>query len=53
MESTLKCCLLSMALIALDFLLDLVEDARPELTNMSPHEYPLSTKAGAWHALGC
>lgn len=46
MESALKPCLCSLALIALDLLLDFVEDARPELSNVSANEYPVSTKAG-------
>lgn len=50
MESALKPCLRSLALIALDLLLDFVEDARPELSNVSANEYPDCTKAGSVHA---
>jgi len=53
MESTLKSCLRSMALIAVDLLLDFVEDARLELSNVSANEYPVSTKVRARHTLCC
>lgn len=40
MKSTLKPCLHSMALIAVDLLLDLVEDAGPELSDVPSNEHP-------------
>lgn len=42
-----------MALIAVDLLLDFVEDARPELSNVSANEYPVSTKVRTRRALCC
>lgn len=42
-----------MALIAVDMLLDFVEDARPELSNVSANEYPVSTKVRTPRTLCC
>lgn len=53
MESTLKSCLHSVALIAVDLLLDFMEDARPELSNVSANEYPVSTKVRTRRTLCC
>lgn len=53
MESTLKSCLHSMAVIAVDLLLDFVEDAKPELSNVSANEYPVSTKVWTRRTLCC
>lgn len=53
MESTLQSCLCSTALIAVDLLLDFMEDAKPELSNVSANEYPVSTKVQTRHMLCC
>lgn len=42
-----------MAVIAVDLLLDFMEDARPELSNVSANEYPVSTKVRTQHTLCC
>lgn len=42
-----------MALIAVDLLLDFMEDARPELSNVSTNEYPVSAKVRTRRTLWC
>lgn len=42
-----------MALIAVDLLLGFVGDVRPELSNVSANEHPVSTKVQAQHTLCC
>lgn len=53
MESRLKSCLRSVALIAVDLLLGFVEDARPELSDVSANERPVSAKVQARHTPCC